>query len=166
MTLSLGEFQPKLIFIWKCVWFVGFFSLANLMCCFNSAANFLVYMLRGKKFRDAFLHTYGCRKVEHVLRRVHHNRFNFIIIYHIHNYVQHSIVINERMKPLSDKNCYEQVKTRRGLKRKFTLNLALRWPSYILIFYFFLEFSALFLSFPSYLKLSSVNHILSPGDAI
>jgi len=38
-------------------------SLANLMCCFNSAANFLVYMLRGKKFRDAFLHTYGCRKV-------------------------------------------------------------------------------------------------------
>nr|XP_040571769.1 G-protein coupled receptor daf-37-like [Lepeophtheirus salmonis] len=36
-------------------------SLSNVLTCFNSAANFLVYMLRGKKFRDAFLETYGCR---------------------------------------------------------------------------------------------------------
>ena len=33
-------------------------SLANLFCCINSAANFLFYMLRGKKFRDAFKQTY------------------------------------------------------------------------------------------------------------
>jgi len=37
------------------------FSLANLLSCINSSANFLVYMLRGKKFRDAFLVTYGCK---------------------------------------------------------------------------------------------------------
>ena len=35
-------------------------SLANLSTCVNSAANFLVYMLRGKKFRDLFLDTYCC----------------------------------------------------------------------------------------------------------
>ena len=35
-------------------------SLANLSSCVNSAANFLVYMLRGKKFRDLFLDTYCC----------------------------------------------------------------------------------------------------------
>jgi hypothetical protein len=35
-------------------------SLANLLSCINSSANFLVYMLRGKKFRDAFVVTYGC----------------------------------------------------------------------------------------------------------
>ena len=45
-------------------------SLANLSTCVNSAANFLVYMLRGKKFRDLFLETYCCcgranRKVKH-----------------------------------------------------------------------------------------------------
>jgi hypothetical protein len=34
--------------------------LANLSSCVNSAANFLVYMLRGKKFRDLFLETYCC----------------------------------------------------------------------------------------------------------
>jgi hypothetical protein len=34
--------------------------LANLSTCVNSAANFLVYMLRGKKFRDLFLETYCC----------------------------------------------------------------------------------------------------------
>ena len=33
-------------------------SLSNLLVCFNSAANFLLYMLRGKKFRDAFCQTY------------------------------------------------------------------------------------------------------------
>ena len=35
-----------------------FYSLANLLPCVNSAANFLVYMLRGEKFRKAFLRTY------------------------------------------------------------------------------------------------------------
>ena len=35
-----------------------FASLGNLFCCINSAGNFLLYMLRGKKFRDAFTHTY------------------------------------------------------------------------------------------------------------
>ena len=33
-------------------------SLANLSSCINSAANFMVYMIRGKKFRDLFLETY------------------------------------------------------------------------------------------------------------
>ena len=33
-------------------------SLGNLFCCINSAANFLLYMVRGKKFRDAFYGTY------------------------------------------------------------------------------------------------------------
>ncbi len=36
-------------------------SLANLSTCVNSAANFLIYMLRGKKFRDLFLEIYCCR---------------------------------------------------------------------------------------------------------
>ncbi|XP_059095091.1 uncharacterized protein LOC131889889 [Tigriopus californicus] len=36
-------------------------SFANLSTCINSAANFLVYMLRGKKFRDLFLETYCCK---------------------------------------------------------------------------------------------------------
>ena len=35
-------------------------SLAQLFCCINSSANFLFYMLRGKKFRDAFKQTYFC----------------------------------------------------------------------------------------------------------
>jgi len=34
------------------------FSLSNLLSCVNSSANFLLYMLRGKKFRDAFCQTY------------------------------------------------------------------------------------------------------------
>ena len=34
--------------------------LGNLFCCLNSAGNFLFYLLRGKKFRDAFCHTYFC----------------------------------------------------------------------------------------------------------
>ena len=38
------------------------FSLSNLFACVNSAANFLIYMLRGKKFRDAFLQTYGMKR--------------------------------------------------------------------------------------------------------
>ena len=33
-------------------------SISNLLTVINSAANFLVYMLRGKKFRDLFLQTY------------------------------------------------------------------------------------------------------------
>ena len=38
--------------------FLDFFSVGNLMPCINSAMNFLIYMLRGKKFRDAFKSTY------------------------------------------------------------------------------------------------------------
>ena len=34
------------------------YSFANLLPCVNSAANFLVYMLRGEKFRSAFVRTY------------------------------------------------------------------------------------------------------------
>lgn len=33
-------------------------SLSNLLVCVNSSGNFLFYMLRGKKFRDAFYQTY------------------------------------------------------------------------------------------------------------
>ena len=35
-------------------------TLSNLLMCINSAANFLMYMVRGSKFRRAFLRTYGC----------------------------------------------------------------------------------------------------------
>ena len=37
----------------------GLISLANLFACINSAANFLIYMLRGKKFREEFVSTYS-----------------------------------------------------------------------------------------------------------
>ena len=33
-------------------------SLGNLCVCINSAINFLLYMVKGKKFRDAFYQTY------------------------------------------------------------------------------------------------------------
>ena len=40
-------------------------SLGNLFVCVNSAANFLMYMIRGKKFREAFCQTYfPCWKKE------------------------------------------------------------------------------------------------------
>ena len=40
-------------------------SLGNLFVCVNSAANFLMYMIRGKKFREAFCQTYfSCWKKE------------------------------------------------------------------------------------------------------
>ena len=35
-----------------------FKSFGNLFVCINSAANFLLYMVRGKKFREAFYQTY------------------------------------------------------------------------------------------------------------
>ena len=35
-----------------------FASLGNLFVCINSAANFLVYMIKGKRFREAFCHSY------------------------------------------------------------------------------------------------------------
>lgn len=39
-------------------------TLSNLLMCINSAANFLMYMVRGTKFRRAFIRTYTgcCRK--------------------------------------------------------------------------------------------------------
>ena len=40
-------------------------SFGNLFVCINSAANFLLYMVRGKKFREAFYQTYfSCRQKE------------------------------------------------------------------------------------------------------
>ena len=40
-------------------------SFGNLFVCVNSAANFLMYMIRGKKFREAFCQTYfPCWKKE------------------------------------------------------------------------------------------------------
>ena len=35
-----------------------FASLGNLFCCINSAANFLLYIIKGKKFREAFYKKY------------------------------------------------------------------------------------------------------------
>ena len=35
-------------------------SLGNLFCCINSAANFLVYIIKGKNFREAFFDKYFC----------------------------------------------------------------------------------------------------------
>ena len=40
-------------------------SFGTLFVCINSAANFLLYMVRGKKFREAFYQTYfSCRQEE------------------------------------------------------------------------------------------------------
>ena len=38
--------------------------LGNLLCCVNSAANFLVYIIKGKNFREAFFekYFYFCKK--------------------------------------------------------------------------------------------------------
>ena len=44
-------------------------TLSNLLMCINSAANFLMYMVRGTKFRRAFLQTYACRPCRHRLDR-------------------------------------------------------------------------------------------------
>ena len=35
-------------------------SMGNLFCCINSAANFLVYIIKGKNFREAFFDKYFC----------------------------------------------------------------------------------------------------------
>ena len=49
-------------------WIDAIVSVANLACCINSAGNFILYMLRGKKFRDAFIKTY-CRCLPRSLAR-------------------------------------------------------------------------------------------------
>ena len=49
-------------------WIDAIVSVANLSCCINSAGNFILYMLRGKKFRDAFIKTY-CRCLPRSLAR-------------------------------------------------------------------------------------------------
>ena len=46
-------------------------SVSNLLTVVNSAANFLIYMLRGKKFRDLFLQTYFRR----CIKRAHEPSF-------------------------------------------------------------------------------------------
>ena len=42
-------------------------SLGNLFCCINSAANFLVYIIKGKNFREAFFdkYFYFCKQDTH-----------------------------------------------------------------------------------------------------
>ena len=40
-------------------------TLSNLLGCINSATNFLMYMVRGIKFRHVFLQTYACRPCCH-----------------------------------------------------------------------------------------------------
>ena len=42
-------------------------SFGNLFVCINSAANFLLYMVKGEKFRDAFCQTYFSCKPSNVL---------------------------------------------------------------------------------------------------
>ena len=39
-------------------------SISNVLTVVNSAANFLIYMLRGKKFRDLFLQTYFSKCIQ------------------------------------------------------------------------------------------------------
>ena len=57
-------------------------SISNLLTVVNSAANFLIYMLRGKKFRDIFLKTYfrSCMK-SHQENNYRHNGM-FAQIFH------------------------------------------------------------------------------------
>ena len=42
-------------------------SFGNLFVCINSAANFLLYMVKGEKFRDAFCQTYFSCKSSNIL---------------------------------------------------------------------------------------------------
>lgn len=44
-------------------------SLSHLLVCFNSSANFVIYLLGGEKFRTAWCETYLCR------RSVQHERY-------------------------------------------------------------------------------------------
>ena len=39
-------------------------NLSHLLVCFNSAANFVIYLLGGEKFRRAWCQTYLCRKAD------------------------------------------------------------------------------------------------------
>ena len=39
-------------------------NLSHLLVCFNSSANFVIYLLGGEKFRRAWCQTYLCRKKE------------------------------------------------------------------------------------------------------
>ena len=39
-------------------------NLSHLLVCFNSAANFIIYLLGGEKFRRAWCQTYLCRKAD------------------------------------------------------------------------------------------------------
>ncbi|XP_059079468.1 G-protein coupled receptor daf-37-like [Tigriopus californicus] len=38
----------------------GVIRFSHLLVCINSSANFLIYLLRGQKFREAWMKTYGC----------------------------------------------------------------------------------------------------------
>ena len=42
-------------------------DLSKLLLCFNSSANFVIYLLRGEKFRRVWCETYLCRKQELLL---------------------------------------------------------------------------------------------------
>ena len=39
-------------------------NLSHLLVCFNSSANFVIYLLGGEKFRRAWCQTYLCRKAD------------------------------------------------------------------------------------------------------
>ena len=45
-------------------------NLSHLLVCFNSSANFVIYLLGGEKFRRAWCQTYLCRMSENI----NHNR--------------------------------------------------------------------------------------------
>lgn len=44
-------------------------NLSHLLVCFNSAANFIIYLLGGEKFRRAWCQTYLCRKADNPRNR-------------------------------------------------------------------------------------------------
>ena len=44
-------------------------NLSHLLVCFNSSANFVIYLLGGEKFRRAWCQTYLCRRAENLNNR-------------------------------------------------------------------------------------------------
>ena len=50
-------------------------NLSHLLVCFNSSANFVIYLLGGEKFRRAWCQTYLCRKADSS-----HTRFVHLIL--------------------------------------------------------------------------------------
>ena len=66
-------------------------SFGNLFVCINSAANFLLYMIKGKKFRDAFCQTYFSCKTNNLSN----NSTNVTMMSRVNSSMNNSISIKK-----------------------------------------------------------------------